>query len=78
MDSGGRYFDDGKKIIKRNKMSEAKIDMDSGSESGSEIDSIDLLMESFVNLLEMIRELEKDAKKNNEMLEKVLFKLKSS
>ena len=59
-------------------MSEAKIDMDSGSESGSEIDSMDLLMESFVNLLEMIRELEKDSKKNNEMLEEVLFKLKSS
>ena len=52
--------------------------MDSGSESGSEIDSMDLLMESFVNLLEMIRELEKDSKKNNEMLEEVLFKLKSS
>ena len=59
-------------------MSEAKIDMDSGSESGSEIDSMDLLMESFVNLLEMIRELEKDSKKNNEMLEEVLFKLKST
>ena len=59
-------------------MSEAKIDMGSGSESGSEIDSMDLLMESFVNLLEMIRELEKDSKKNNEMLEKVLFKLNKS
>ena len=59
-------------------MSEAKIDMDSGSESGSEIDSMDLLMESFVNLLEMIRELEKDSKKNNEMLEEVLFKLNKS
>ena len=78
MDSGGRYFDDGKKIIKRNKMSEAKIDMSLESDSGSEIDSMDLLMETVVNLLEMIRELEKDAKKNNEMLEKVLFKLKSS
>ena len=59
-------------------MSEAKIDMSLESDSGSEIDSIDLLMESFVNLLEMFRELEKDAKKNNEMLEKVLLKLKSS
>ena len=48
------------------------------SESGSEIDSMDLLMESFVNLLEMIRELEKDSKKNNEMLEEVLFKLNKS
>ena len=59
-------------------MSEAKIDMDSGSESGSEIDSMDLLMESFVNLLEMTRELEKDSKKINERLEEVLFKLNSS
>ena len=59
-------------------MSEAKIDMSLESDSGSEIDSMDLLMESFVNLLEMFRELEKDAKKNNEMLEKVLLKLKSS
>ena len=59
-------------------MSEAKIDMSLESDSGSEIDSMDLLMESFVNLLEMIRELEKDAKKNNEMLEKVLLKLKST
>ena len=59
-------------------MSEAKIDMGLESDSGSEIDSIDLLMESFVNLLEMIRELEKDSKKNNEMLKEVLFKLKST
>ena len=59
-------------------MSEAKIDMSLESDSGSEIDSMDLLMESFVNLLEMIRELEKDAKKNNEMLKEVLLKLKSS
>ena len=59
-------------------MSEAKIDMSLESDSGSEIDSMDLLMETVVNLLEMIRELEKDAKKNNEMLEKVLLKLKSS
>ena len=59
-------------------MSEAKIDMSLESDSGSEIDSMDLLMESFVNLLEMIRELEKDAKKNNEMLEKVLLKLNKS
>ena len=78
MDSGRRYFGDGKKIIKRNKMSEAKIDMGLESDSGSEIDSMDLLMESFVNLLEMIRELEKDAKKNNEKLEEVLFKLNRS
>ena len=59
-------------------MSEAKIDMGLESDSGSEIDSMDLLMESFVNLLEMIRELEKDAKKNNEKLEEVLFKLNRS
>ena len=59
-------------------MSEAKIDMSLESDSGSEIDSMDLLMESFVNLLEMFRELEKDAKKNNEMLEKVLLKLNKS
>ena len=52
-------------------MCEEKIESDSGSESGSvfaesesgsEINSIDLLMESFVNLLEMYRELEKDLK----------------
>ena len=59
-------------------MSEAKIDMGLESDSGSEIDSMDLLMESFVNLLEMFRELEKDSKKNNEMLKEVLFKLKST
>ena len=59
-------------------MSEAKIDMSLESDSGSEIDSMDLLMETVVNLLEMIRELEKDAKKNNEMLEKVLLKLNKS
>ena len=59
-------------------MSEAKIDMGLESDSGSEIDSMDLLMESFVNLLEMIRELEKDSKKNNEMLKEVLFKLNRS
>ena len=59
-------------------MSEAKIDMGLESDSGSEIDSMDLLMESFVNLLEMFRELEKDSKKNNEMLKEVLFKLNSS
>ena len=55
-------------------MCEEKIE----SNSESEIDSIDLLMESFVNLLEMVRELEKDAKKNNEMLEKLLITLKST
>ena len=59
-------------------MSEAKIDMSLESDSGSEIDSMDLLMETVVNLLEIIRELEKDAKKNNEMLEKVLLKLNRS
>ena len=59
-------------------MSEAKIDMGLESDSGSEIDSMDLLMESFVNLLEMVRELEKDSKKNNEMLKEVLFKLNKS
>ena len=59
-------------------MSEAKIDMGLESDSGSEIDSMDLLMESFVNLLEMFRELEKDSKKNNEMLKEVLFKLNKS
>ena len=59
-------------------MSEAKIDMGLESDSGSEIDSMDLLMESFVNLLEMFRELEKDLKKNNEMLKEVLFKLNKS
>ena len=59
-------------------MSEAKIDIDPESDSGSEINSIDLLMESFVNLLEMYRELEKDSKKNNEMLKEVLFKLNKS
>ena len=59
-------------------MSEAKIDMGLESDSGSEIDSMDLLMESFVNLLEMLRELEKDSKKNNEMLKEVLFKLNKS
>ena len=59
-------------------MSEAKIDIDPESDSGSEIDSMDLLMESFVNLLEMFRELEKDVKKNNEMLKEILIKLKST
>ena len=59
-------------------MSEAKIDMGLESDSGSEIDSMDLLMESFVNLLEMFRELEKDSKKNNEMLKEILITLKST
>ena len=59
-------------------MCEEKIESDSGSDSGSEIDSIDLLMESFVNLLEMFRELEKDSKKNLKLLEEVLNKLKST
>ena len=47
----------------------------SDSESESEIDSIDLLMESYVNLLELFKELEKDSKKNLEMLEKIAAKL---
>ena len=45
----------------------------SDSESESEINSIDLLMESYVNLLELFKELEKDSKKNLEMLEKLLL-----
>ena len=52
-----------------------EIESESGSEMGSEVDSIDLLMESFVNLLEMFRELEKVSKKNSKMLEKVCARL---
>ena len=47
----------------------------SDSESESEINSIDLLMESCVNLLELVKELEKDSKKNLEMLKKIAAKL---
>ena len=47
----------------------------SDSESESEINSIDLLMESYVNLLELVKELEKDSKKNLEMLKKIAAKL---
>ena len=45
----------------------------SDSESESEINSIDLLMESYVNLLELFKELEKDSKKNLEMLRRLLL-----
>ena len=45
----------------------------SDSESESEINSIDLLMESYVNLLELVKELEKDSKKNLEMLRRLLL-----
>ena len=38
------------------------------SDSESEIDSIDLLMESYVNLLELFRELAKEVKINRELL----------
>ena len=58
-------------------MSEEKInESGSGSESEneSEVDSIDLLMESYVNLLELFRELAKDVKKNREMLEEIAAK----
>ena len=44
-------------------------------ESESEIDSIDLLMESYVNLLELFKELEMDSKKNRELLEDLSAKL---
>ena len=53
-------------------MSEEIIN-ESGSES--EVDSIDLLMESYVNLLELFKELEKDSKKNRELLEEISAKL---
>ena len=46
----------------------------SSSECESEIDSIDLLMESYVNLLELFKELEKDSKKNRELLEEISAK----
>ena len=48
---------------------------ESESESGSEIDSIELLMESYVNLLELFKKLEKDSKKNRELLEDLSAKL---
>ena len=47
----------------------------SSSECESEIDSIDLLMESYVNLLELFKELEMDSKKNRKMLENISAKL---
>ena len=43
-------------------------------ESESEIDSIDLLMESYVNLLELFKELEMDSKKNRKLLENLSAK----
>ena len=43
-------------------------------ESESEIDSIDLLMESYVNLLELFKELEMDSKKNRKLLEDISAK----
>ena len=55
-------------------MSEEIIN-ESGSGSESEVDSIDLLMESYVNLLELFKELEKDSKKNRELLEDLSAKL---
>ena len=53
-------------------MSEKEIN-ESGNESGneSEVDSIDLLMESYVNLLELFKELAEDVRKNREMLEQI-------
>ena len=58
-------------------MSEEIIN-ESGNESGSEseVDSIDLLMESYVNLLELFRELAKDVRKNREMLEEIAASFK--
>ena len=53
---------------------ESKSESD-GSEAESEVDSIDLLMESYVNLQELVRELVKDMKKNREMLERITAKL---
>ena len=45
----------------------------SGAES--EVDSIDLLMEAYVNVQELVKELVKDMKKNREMLERITAKL---
>ena len=49
---------------------------ESESENESEIDSIDLLMESYVNLLELFRKLSKEVKKKGEMLEEISVGLK--
>ena len=46
------------------------------SESESEIDSIDLLMESYVNLLELYRDLAKEVKINRDLLEEISADLK--
>ena len=56
-------------------MSEKQIN-ECESDSESEIDSIDLLMESYVNLLELFRELSKEVKINREMLEEISVGLK--
>ena len=56
-------------------MSEKQIN-ECESDSESEIDSIDLLMESYVNLLELFRELSKEVKKNREMLKEISVGLK--
>ena len=65
--------------MKTNKMCEEEKRMSESvsadSDSESEIDSIDLLMESFVNLVEMYKELEKVSKRNSKMLEKVCARL---
>ena len=50
-------------------------DSETMSDSESEIDSIDLLMESYVNLLELFKELEKDSKKTRKLLEEISAKL---
>ena len=66
-------------IKMRDRESGSKSGSEAGSESGgaeSEVDSIDLLMESYVNLQELVRELVKDMKKKNrEMLERITAKL---
>ena len=61
--------------IKTYKMSEEAHER-SSSECESEIDSIDLLMESYVNLLELFKELKKDSEKNRELLEDLSAKIK--
>ena len=57
------------------KMRDRESESESGSEVESEVDSIDLLMESYVNLQELVRELVKDMKKNREMLERITANL---
>ena len=57
------------------KMCEKEIN-ESESENESEIDSIDLLMESYVNLLELFRELSKEVKINRDLLEEISVGLK--